>query len=303
MAKLLAAKEENQYSVERGPTFHRKIAFFLISNTGRRGKALSLYLKSGLYLAKRKPDQLPAKKLRKFLEIVTGSCYSVDTFLIPGAEKRVTPMKGPFAMAEIGTTQLQHCLDRLRAGDESARDELLQCARERLIRLTRKMLKGYRRVKRWEDTDDVLQNALLRLCRSLQETTPHSVRDFFRLAALQIRRELIDLARHYFGPQGHGAKHASNVNKAHTPDTPLPAYEKCDDTNDPSRLATWTEFHQQVSALSDDDKEMFDLLWYQGLSQEETAALLNASVRTIQRRWQSARLKMHRALKGELPGS
>ncbi len=205
-------------------------------------------------------------------------------------------------MADAGATQLQHCLDRLRAGDESARNELLQRAQERLLRLTRKMLKGYRRLKRWEDTDDVLQNALLRLCRHLQETTPHSVRDFFRLAALQIRRELIDLARHYFGPQGQGAKHASNVHKEDTPSTPLPAYEKRDDTNDPSLLASWTEFHQQVEDLPDDDKEMFNLLWYQGLSQEETAALLDVSLRTIQRRWQSARLKVHRALKGEMPG-
>jgi RNA polymerase sigma factor (sigma-70 family) len=206
-------------------------------------------------------------------------------------------------MTDARSTQLQGCLDRLRAGDESAREELLHYAYERLGRLARKMLKGYRRLKRWEDTDDVLQNALLRLCRSLQEATPLSVHDFFRLAALQIRRELIDLARHYFGPQGQGAKHASNVLKDDTPSTPLPAYERREDTNDPSRLAAWTDFHQQVDALPDEDKEMFDLVWYQGLSQEEAAALLDISLRTIQRRWQSARLKVHRALKGEMPGS
>jgi RNA polymerase sigma-70 factor (ECF subfamily) len=62
-------------------------------------------------------------------------------------------------------------------------------------------------LKRWEQTDDVLQNATPRLCRALRETTPPTVRDFFRLAALHVRRELIDLARHHYGPQGPAARH------------------------------------------------------------------------------------------------
>ena len=37
---------------------------------------------------------------------------------------------------------------------------------------------------------------------------PLSVRDFFRLAAALIRRELIDLARRYSGPMGLGANTA-----------------------------------------------------------------------------------------------
>jgi hypothetical protein len=107
------------------------------------------------------------------------------------------------------TVQIQGWLDRLRAGDESARAELLNCACERLTRLTRKMLKGYPRVKRWEQTDDVLQNATVRLYRALSEVKPLRAVDFFRLAALNIRRELLDLAKHYYGPQGLGARHAS----------------------------------------------------------------------------------------------
>ncbi len=40
------------------------------------------------------------------------------------------------------TTEIQARLDRLRAGDGSARDELLALAADRLARLARKMLKG-----------------------------------------------------------------------------------------------------------------------------------------------------------------
>ena len=107
------------------------------------------------------------------------------------------------------TMMIQGYLDRLQAGDESARHELIQCACGRLERLTRKMLHSWERVRRWEETDDVMQNALVRLYRSLSEVKPARTVDFFRLAALHIRRELHDLAKHYCGPHGIGANHAT----------------------------------------------------------------------------------------------
>ena len=94
------------------------------------------------------------------------------------------------------TTDIQACLDRLRSGDDSRTlGRHLECACVRLSRLARKMLKGFPRVHRWEETDDVLQNALVRLRRALETTSPESVRSFVNLAAVQIRRELIDLAK------------------------------------------------------------------------------------------------------------
>lgn len=197
---------------------------------------------------------------------------------------------------------LQSWIDRLQAGDASARAELLAATCERLTRLTRKMLKGYPRLRRWEQTDDVLQNALLRLCRALQEVTPPTVRDYFRLAALQIRRELLDLARHYYGPEGAGAHHASQGPETGSASGAAPAYETPDVTQDPSQLAAWCEFHQQISLLPEAEREVFELLWYQGLSQAEAALVLNLSERTLQRHWRAARLKLHEALHGELPG-
>ncbi len=107
------------------------------------------------------------------------------------------------------STQIQGCIDRMRSGDASARDELLAHAADRLTRLTRKMLRDFPGVHRWEQTDDVLQNAALRLCRALGEVQPPTAADFFRLAAAQIRRELLDLARRYSGAEGLGAHHAS----------------------------------------------------------------------------------------------
>ncbi len=201
-------------------------------------------------------------------------------------------------MADARSTYLQQCLDRLRAGDESARQELLAGACARLSELTRTMLNDYGRLRRWEQTDDVLQSALVRLHRSLQDVTPRSPRDFYRLAALQVRRELIDLARHYFGPEGRGRRHQTNA----AADDSRPAYERPAAAEEPAALAAWAEFHRQADALPEDEKEVFDLVWYQGLRHTEAAALLGVSARTVTRRWQAACLRLHEALGGELPG-
>jgi RNA polymerase sigma-70 factor (ECF subfamily) len=198
------------------------------------------------------------------------------------------------------TQQIQVWIDRLQTGDAEARDALLNCAADRLSLLAHKMLKSFPRVRRWEETGDVLQNALLRLHRTLKDVTPATAKDFFRLAALNVRRELLDLAKHYYGPQGAGAHHISQA-KEDEGDAPVGQHEAVDVTHDPDRLSAWSEFHQQIEALPEEEREVFDLLWYQGLTQAEAADLLNVSERTIKRRWQTARLQLHDALKGELP--
>jgi RNA polymerase sigma-70 factor (ECF subfamily) len=200
------------------------------------------------------------------------------------------------------TAELQLCLERLQAGDASARAALLNAACERLQRLAHAMLKDYRRLRRWEETDDVLQPALLRLHRALQEITPPSLRDFYRLAALQIRRELIDLARHYFGPQGWGARHETRGGNEDSPGAGPVASEPMDAAHGPPQLLAWSEFHDQVQNLPLPEQEVFELVWYQGLTHAEAAALLEVSPKTVQRRWHGACRKLYAALGGELPG-
>ena len=198
------------------------------------------------------------------------------------------------------TTVIQGWIDRLRAGDPSARDALLECAMGRLVRLTRKMLGRFPGVHRWEQTDDVFQNAALRLRRALDTTTPESARSFFNLAAVQVRRELIDLARHYDGPMGLGARHESQVPTDGSDGSPE-AEPAAADTDDPERLAAWTEFHCRVESLGDDDREVFGLLWYQGLTQSEAAGILGLSEKTVNRRWVAARMRLGTALGRRLP--
>ena len=84
---------------------------------------------------------------------------------------------------------VEACLRDLVAGDDTARARILELCSERLRLLTRRMLRGYPTVKRWEDTDDVFQNASLRLYRCLGQVSLETPREIFALAATQIHRE------------------------------------------------------------------------------------------------------------------
>jgi RNA polymerase sigma-70 factor (ECF subfamily) len=192
-------------------------------------------------------------------------------------------------MASVDTVMLNGWVDRMRAGDMKARDELLRAVCDRLERLARKMLRRFPSVQRWAQTDDVLQNALLRLLRALQEVRPNSVRDFFGLAAEQIRRELLDLARQFNGRDGVGANHASDGDRQDWP----PAVEPRAATDDVHDLERWTAFHQGVADLPDQEREVVALVFYHGWSQTQVAELLGLSVRTVQRRWRSALRALH----------
>ncbi len=195
------------------------------------------------------------------------------------------------------TRRVQAIIDLANGGDAAAWGELLAHACERLRRLARKMLKGFPDLRRWEMTDDLLQNSMLRLHRALSEVKPASVRHFFNLASVQIRRELLDLADHHFGPEGDGANH-------HTDGLCLVAgeegaLEREAVAEEPTSLDGWTGFHARIEALPDEEREVVGLLWYEGLAQEEAAAVLGVSVRTVKRRWQTARLRLYEALKGD----
>ena len=200
-------------------------------------------------------------------------------------------------MGEQSGTDFQACIERMNAGDTKARDELLQHASGRLERLARKMLQDFPRVHRWEDTADVMQNAVLRLLQALKAVKIGSAGEFFRLAALEIRRELLDLTRHYYGPDGLGANQATGIKGDSGQETPPPAHDPSDSTFEPSKLAAWTQFHQQAEALPEEERNVFDLLWYQDLTQSQAAQILHVSVPTIKRRWLSARLHLQAAMK------
>ena len=198
---------------------------------------------------------------------------------------------GKARMPKGSDTELQGLIDLANRGDQAAREHLLDHACERLLKLTRAMFAGYPSLRRWEQTDDVFVNSMMRLQRALESVQPESVRHFFNLAGTQIRRELLDLKKHYYGKEGIGANHHTDHQ---APDDPRGSLHS--KASEPEDLSMWSAFHEQVDQLPEELRETFNLLYYEGLTQDESAEVLGVSVSTVKRRWQEARIRLHDAL-------
>jgi RNA polymerase sigma factor (sigma-70 family) len=177
----------------------------------------------------------------------------------------------------------------------AGRQQLLQHAHHRLRELAHRQLRKTPALARWEQTDDVLQGALIRLDRALQQVEVRDARHFLSLASTMIRRELIDLKRKLFGPLGLGAHHATHDPERtsplhHAPGSPL---------QEPALQAQWEELHEHVETLPVELREVTDLVLYQELTMEDAAKLLGVSSKTISRRWREARLALAEHLSPE----
>jgi RNA polymerase sigma factor (sigma-70 family) len=195
------------------------------------------------------------------------------------------------------SAKLEACLSQLRVGDELARGKILELCDIRLHELSHRLLGKFAKVRRWNDTDDVAQNAALRLYRALADTVPESARGLMGLMATQIQRELLDLARKHSGPMSYAANHGTNVRRNSRGDV-LQVAEAQDayESDDEIPLERWEQFHAAVDALPEEQREVFKLIWYLGLDHQTAADATGLSVRTLARRWQEAREAVRRAL-------
>jgi len=185
------------------------------------------------------------------------------------------------------TTIMHQLLDRVRRGDEAAFNALLKELAAPLEIMSRRILKQFPRVARWSDAEDVLQNASLRLIRALREVRPESMRELYVLASTLIRRELLDMAKHFYGRMGIGANH-DTVNTCASSLTPTPAIEPDPDFD------RWVAFHELLAKLPAEEREVLALTFYHRLHKDEIAELLQVSTRTVNRFLQKAvaRLKV-----------
>ncbi len=201
----------------------------------------------------------------------------------------------------FSTNRLQQWLDPVQAGDRAAQDELLRRVGSRLERLARKMLRGFPGVGRWAEADDLVQNATLRLLRALRDVRPANTREFFGLAAEQMRRELLDMSRHFYGPQGEGANHASHANRSPGEGNSSAALDPPDEIDAGQDLERWCAFHEQVERLPVEEREVVSLVFYHSWTQAQSAELFQIDERTVRRRWQSACLKLRQLVGDKLP--
>lgn len=186
---------------------------------------------------------------------------------------------------EVHRAALALCLRRWQDGDGQALQEVVAHCQGRVLHLARKALRGFPGVHRWEQTDDIAQNVSIRLWKALHECKPATPEQLLGLLSQHMRWELLSLKRRYYGPEGVGANHGTNAGEMiDTPD------------RQPSLERSWFAVHELVEKLPAKEREVVDLLLYQGLTQPEAAALLDVAERTVNNRYATAKLLLKQAM-------
>lgn len=193
----------------------------------------------------------------------------------------------------LDSVALRGLIDRTRLGDRAAEDQLVRAVMGRFEALARRMLNRFPDLRAHEQTCDVVQDSLLRLLRALKVVTPETTREFFNLAAEQIRRQLLDLAK-YHRRRPLAVHPAAGANAAPAPDPPEPA-------SSDAELGRWEEFHAAVASLPANEREVFMLAYYHGWTRLDIADLFGVNEKTVRRRWADACRGLSAALGGTFP--
>jgi RNA polymerase sigma factor (sigma-70 family) len=177
------------------------------------------------------------------------------------------------------TVVVQQYLDQL-AGDTPAEPivrGLLDRAARRLHQLCASVLyRGYPRLARPPlnlQSDEMLGAVVERLLKALRQARPGTARQFFALACQHMRWELNDLARRLDEQPPAPAVDDGLV--------PAPADSGSALTPDGRRMIA------AIDALPDAEREAFDLVRIQGMTQAEAATVLGVSAMTVKRRLNS----------------
>ena len=178
--------------------------------------------------------------------------------------------------AEPTSAAVQRYLDELAA--DSPAEPVVRALLDRAVRRLEKLCatflyRSYPRLTRPPanlQPDEMLGAVIERLLKALREARPANVRQFFGLACQHIRWELNEMARRL------DERPAAEELRAETVPAPL--------NSDSGLTADGRRILEAIDQLPADDREAFDLVQIQGLSQAEAARVLEVSVATVNRR-------------------
>jgi RNA polymerase sigma-70 factor (ECF subfamily) len=174
------------------------------------------------------------------------------------------------------TAAVQKYLDGM-AGDTPADPiirALLDRATRRLYQLCASLIhRSYPRLAKPPlnlDADEMLGAVVERLLKALREVRPGNVRQFFGLANQHMRWELNDLARRL-------DEQPKAVDLADR-DVPAPPGSESSFTQEGRRML------DAIGGLPDDEREAFELVKLQGMTQADAARILGVTAVTVKRR-------------------
>lgn len=122
-------------------------------------------------------------------------------------------------------------------------------------------------------SEEMLSGVVERMMKAMRKVHPKTVREFFALANQHMRWELNDVARRL-----------DNVAQAvEFRESKVETPKKVRGSSSPLSANT-ARMLEAIDALPQDERETFCLVRVQGMTQEDAAAVLGVSVRTVQRR-------------------
>ena len=177
---------------------------------------------------------------------------------------------------ERTTVAVQRYLDELT--DQSPAEPVVRALLDRAVRRLHQLCanllyRSYPRLTRPPlnlQADELLGAVVERLLKALREIRPATARQFFALACRHMRWELADMARRLDKQPAAAELRDEEV--------PAPASSASGLTPDGRRIL------EAIEDLPEGEREAFDLVRIQGMSQAEAAQVLGVSVMTVNRR-------------------
>jgi RNA polymerase sigma-70 factor (ECF subfamily) len=180
-------------------------------------------------------------------------------------------------------------LDKLRNNDKDAKNAIIVQTLNRLERISRRMFHKFPVLQQTEETGDILHMLVLKLDKALSHVTPDSVSGYFALVNLNLNWILKELSRK--------AKMSRTLNVNGMNDV---LNRVSDPYHGPASNQDWFDFFEILDKLSSESREVFDLIWLQGLTQKQAAKILDVSLRTFIRRWIKSKLEIRKLIEDEL---
>lgn len=168
--------------------------------------------------------------------------------------------------------QITALLRRIEQGDAEAHNQLASLVRAQLKRIAANRLRRERPDHLYQ-TSDLVQEAYLRLFK-MKDVQWEGHEHFFKMAAVQMRRILVEYARHAY------RDNPINVPLADVPGLTISAA--------PNLLAV-DGVLTELARIDRRRAEIVELKYFGGFKLEEIAALTGQSLATVKRRWTSAK--------------
>jgi RNA polymerase sigma factor (sigma-70 family) len=181
---------------------------------------------------------------------------------------------------------LTDLISRMKAGDRHARQDLFAHAFSQMERMTRKRLDQQFGRLRFHgiETGDILNDAMLQLVKRFEQGTELDrltcERDFFVMVAQYIRWALLNAANRF-----------AQQKQVLPGDDFLPGQ-----TAHPFSVEQMTAFHAEVERLPQEQREVFELLYFCDRGYDDAAELLGVHRDTIKRRYRDAKEALKKVL-------